>query len=166
MHSFLNKAAIASVALLLVTGCAGESGYGSMSGGGASAEVISELKNQVGDTIFYEFDSSALTVEAKTVLDRQADFMKKYSDISVEVEGHCDERGPADYNLALGERRANVASKYIQSMGIDAVRLSTQSYGKERPAVEGHDEAAWSANRRAVTVIKGGDMSSENGENS
>ncbi|MBS0235842.1 MAG: peptidoglycan-associated lipoprotein Pal [Proteobacteria bacterium] len=154
MSSFLNRAVIAGLSLMLVTACSSMGGSGSMGGAGASAEVVSEL-NQAGDRVFFKFDSSEIGTEARETLGRQADFMKKYSDLNFEVAGHCDERGSAEYNLGLGERRAFAAKKQLQSLGIEASRISTQSYGKERPAVEGHAEEAWSQNRRAETVIKG-----------
>ncbi|MDE3037500.1 MAG: peptidoglycan-associated lipoprotein Pal, partial [Pseudomonadota bacterium] len=91
--------------------------------------------------------------EAQKTLQHQAAWLKQYPGVNVTVEGHCDERGTREYNLALGERRAAAAKKYLVSEGIAAARISTISYGKERPAVIGDDEAAWSQNRRAVTVL-------------
>ena len=91
--------------------------------------------------------------EAQQTLTHQAEWLKQYSKVNVTVEGHCDERGTREYNLALGERRAAAAKKYLVGTGIAANRISTISYGKERPAVIGSDESAWSQNRRAVTVV-------------
>jgi peptidoglycan-associated lipoprotein len=107
----------------------------------------------VGDRVFYELDSSVLSSEAQAILGRQAEWLKQYSNVNVVIEGHCDERGTREYNLALGERRAAAVKSYLTSMGVDASRVSTISYGKERPAVVGNDESAWGQNRRGVTVI-------------
>lgn len=107
----------------------------------------------VGDRVFFEFDSSALDADARTTLERQAFFLRKYPSVSVTVEGHCDERGTREYNLALGERRAAATRDYLVSLGIDASRISTLSYGKERPVNPASTEQAWAENRRGVTVI-------------
>jgi peptidoglycan-associated lipoprotein len=112
-----------------------------------------DLAANVGDRVFYAYDSTVLTSEAQRTLERQAAWLKQYSAVNVTVEGHCDERGTREYNLALGERRATAAKKYLVSQGISSKRISTISYGKERPAVVGSDESAWSQNRRAVTVV-------------
>jgi peptidoglycan-associated lipoprotein len=103
--------------------------------------------------VFFEYDSSEVTQASRSVLDGNAAVLRKYSTWVVTVEGHCDERGTAEYNLALGERRAVAARAYLVSLGIDAKRLRTVSYGKEFPFDPGHDEAAWSKNRRAHFVI-------------
>ena len=120
-----------------------------------TAEVgpADELKNQVGDRIFFAFDKSDITGESKAVLDRQSAFSKKYPQLTFTIEGHCDERGTREYNLALGERRATSAKNALVALGVQASRLQTISYGKERPAVVGSNEAAYAQNRRAVTVI-------------
>jgi peptidoglycan-associated lipoprotein len=108
----------------------------------------------VGDRVFFDTDKSSLTTEARSTLERQAAWLKKFPSVRLQVEGHADERGTREYNLALGERRANADKNYLVSLGIDAGRLSTISYGKERPAVIGSNEAAWSQNRRAVGVVQ------------
>lgn len=107
----------------------------------------------VGDRVFFNFDRSDLTAEARATLDRQATWLKKYSMLTVTLEGHCDERGTREYNLALGERRAMAAKNYLIAEGISPDRITTVSYGKERPAVLGSNEAAWAQNRRAVTAV-------------
>jgi peptidoglycan-associated lipoprotein len=104
---------------------------------------------------FFEYDSAELTAEARAALDADAAILKKYTTWAITVEGHCDERGTAEYNLALGERRAVAAQSYLVSLGIPANRLRTVSYGKEFPFDPGHDEAAWARNRRAHFVITG-----------
>jgi peptidoglycan-associated lipoprotein len=113
----------------------------------------------VGDRVFFDFDKSDLRPDAIDQLNRQADFLKANGAISVVIEGHCDERGTREYNLALGDRRASSAEQYLQSMGVDGGRVETISYGKERPAVLGSNEDAWGQNRRAVMVVKSGTLS-------
>lgn len=146
-------------ALFLLTACengmgtGGATGTGGMSGGPSTPGTQSDLTENVGDRVFFAYDSSTLSAEAQNTLQRQAAWLKQYPDVSVTVEGHCDERGTREYNLALGERRAAAAKKYLVSMGIPSSRISTISYGKERPAVIGSDESAWSQNRRAVSVV-------------
>jgi peptidoglycan-associated lipoprotein len=103
--------------------------------------------------VFFEFDSAEVDSSGQAVLDANATTLKKFSTWTVTIEGHCDERGTAEYNLALGERRAVAARTYLVSLGISADRLRTVSYGKEFPFDPGHDEAAWQKNRRAHFVI-------------
>jgi len=112
-----------------------------------------DFELNVGDRVFFGFDKYDLSPAARATLDRQAAWLKQYPQKTVVVEGHADERGTREYNLALGERRANAVKRYLQSQGIQEARLRTISYGKERPAVLGSNEAAWSQNRRGVTVI-------------
>lgn len=107
----------------------------------------------VGDSVFFELDSSAIGASARTTLERQAFFLRKYPSVAVTIEGHCDERGTREYNLALGERRASAVRDYLVSLGIDASRVTTISYGKERPVDPASTEDAWAKNRRGVTVI-------------
>jgi len=104
---------------------------------------------------FFEYDSAELSADARAALDANAAVLKKYPTWAVTIEGHCDERGTAEYNLALGERRAVAAQAYLASLGIAADRLKTVSYGKEFPFDPGHDEAAYAKNRRAHFVITG-----------
>ena len=108
------------------------------------------------DRVFFAFDSSAITDNSAEILQTQVKWLKKHNEVNVIVQGYCDERGTREYNLALGERRANAVKQYLISQGIAADRISTISYGKERPAVLGNNEAAWAQNRRAVTVVKAG----------
>lgn len=113
-----------------------------------------DLNQTAGDRVFFGFDKYDLDDSAQSTLRKQGDWLKKYPSVNVIIEGHCDERGTREYNLALGERRANAAKNYLVALGIDASRLETVSYGKERPAVVGSDESAWSQNRRGVMVVK------------
>jgi len=153
-------------AVLLVAACAedqtnksGAAGTGSGSGSapavaaGAKPGTEQDLVQNVGDRVFFDYDKSDVKAEGRQVLQRQADWLKKYSNVTVTVEGHCDERGTREYNLALGERRANAVKKMLVALGVAANRVSTISYGKERPAVPGSTEAAWAQNRRGVTVV-------------
>ncbi|MDE1147461.1 MAG: peptidoglycan-associated lipoprotein Pal [Azospirillaceae bacterium] len=107
----------------------------------------------VGDRVFFGYDKFDLTPEATATLDKQAAWLKKYGQVTITVEGHADERGTREYNLALGERRANAVKNYLTALGVDLARVQVISYGKERPAVLGSNEAAWAQNRRGVTVI-------------
>lgn len=104
---------------------------------------------------FYAFDESTLSPDAQSALTASANWLKKNTQYNLLIEGHCDERGTEQYNLALGDRRANSAKEYIVALGVDAARLRTVSYGEERPFDTGHDEAAWAKNRRAHLVIVG-----------
>lgn len=115
-----------------------------------------DLVVNVGDRIFFDFDKSDLRPDAIETLNRQSDWLRSFPSVTVTIEGHCDERGTREYNLALGERRAASARQYLESTGISGGRLDTISYGKERPAVLGSNEAAWAQNRRAVMVVKSG----------
>jgi peptidoglycan-associated lipoprotein len=112
-----------------------------------------DLKSNVGDRVFFDRDSAQIGPEGVKTLERQADWLKRYPNITVTIEGHCDERGTREYNLALGNRRAHAVKQALAAVGIAAKRVTTISYGKERPAVAGSDEAAWAQNRRAVTVV-------------
>jgi peptidoglycan-associated lipoprotein len=112
-----------------------------------------DLEVSVGDRVLFGYDSSVLDPAATQILDGQAAWLKQYPDVIVTIEGHADERGTREYNLALGDRRANAVKNYLLALGVSADRLLTISYGEERPADPAHDEAAWAANRRAVTVV-------------
>ncbi|HLO78752.1 MAG TPA: peptidoglycan-associated lipoprotein Pal [Magnetospirillum sp.] len=107
----------------------------------------------VGDRVFFDLDKYALRADAKATLDKQAAWLKKYPTYNLTIEGHADERGTREYNLALGERRANSVKEYLVAGGLPASRVKTISYGKERPVALGTNEAAWSQNRRGVTVL-------------
>jgi peptidoglycan-associated lipoprotein len=105
------------------------------------------------DTIHFGTDMYNVDSESQAILDSQAQWLAKYPNTRITIEGHCDERGTREYNLALGDRRANAAKNYLASRGVDASRINTISYGKERPIALGSDESAWAQNRRAVTVV-------------
>lgn len=110
--------------------------------------------------VHFDFDSYTLRSDAKAILEQKAAWMKANAGVTVQIEGHCDERGTNAYNLALGERRANATKQYMSLLGIEGPRMSTISYGEERPLDPGHSEAAWTKNRRAHFVILGGLKSS------
>jgi peptidoglycan-associated lipoprotein len=112
-----------------------------------------DFRTNVGDRVFFAFDKSDISPEARRTLERQAEWLKRYPNVTVTVEGHCDERGTREYNLALGERRATAAKNVLVALGVPANRVTTISYGKERPAVVGSNESAWAQNRRGVTVV-------------
>ena len=130
---------------------------GGMFGGSeCESKLARNFMENAEDRVFFAFDSSAISPDSAEILDTQVKWLKKFSNVDVIVQGYCDERGTREYNLALGERRANAVKQYLVSQGIAADRISTISYGKERPAVLGSNEAAWAQNRRAVTVIRAG----------
>jgi peptidoglycan-associated lipoprotein len=156
-------------AVLLLAACetasdqsAGTAGQGGATGAGAATTAArpgprpgsqEDLVANVGDRVFYDFDKSDLKPEARRTIERWAAWLRQYPNVTVTVEGHADERGTREYNIGLGERRAASAKNFLVSLGIDARRVATISYGKERPAVVGSNEAAWSQNRRGVMVV-------------
>ena len=112
-----------------------------------------ELVANVGDRVFFDYDQFTLKPEARRTLDRQAEWMGRYPNVRLSIEGHADERGTREYNLALAERRAKSVKDYLVSKGINASRLTSISYGKERPVALGSNELAWTQNRRGVSVV-------------
>jgi peptidoglycan-associated lipoprotein len=140
-------------ATLLLTSCAGYK-KGSVGSGGAEAALNVDFERNAGDRVFFSFDSAALHHNSKAALEKQGRWLESHPNTKATLEGHCDERGTREYNLALGERRATAVKRFLVHHGIDSARLETVSYGKERPAVIGDDEKAYSQNRRTVTVIK------------
>ena len=129
-----------------------------------TAPPVQEVQETVQETpvtkipvlndVYYDFDKSTLSAEAKQTLSENATQLKDAGSMAVTIEGHCDERGTNAYNLALGEKRANAAKDYLVSLGVDAGRITSISYGEEKPFDAGHDEAAWAKNRRAHFVVK------------
>ena len=113
-----------------------------------------DLEANVGDRIFFDFDKSDIRPDAQVRLDSWVAWLNRYPQVTVIIEGNCDERGTREYNLALGERRAAAAKNYLVAAGINANRIQTISYGKERPAVLGSNEGAWAQNRRDVMVVQ------------
>jgi peptidoglycan-associated lipoprotein len=114
----------------------------------------------VGDRIFFDYDKYNVAGDSANTLKKQAAWLKAFGSVSITIEGHCDERGTREYNLALGERRANAVKDYLVALGIGPNRIKVLSYGKERPVALGSNEAAWAQNRRGVTTVTGGTPSS------
>jgi len=169
MHwKFFGLTGILTAALLLLGACSstpethpaagpgGTGGPGGPGGGGVGAAVPGsqqDLAQSAGDRVFFEFDRSDISPEAQQTLQRQAEWLQRYPNVTVTIEGHCDERGTREYNLALGERRANAAKQVLVAAGVPASRISTISYGKDRPIVPGSTEEAWAQNRVAITTV-------------
>jgi peptidoglycan-associated lipoprotein len=159
----LSKGILMVALLLVVAACARtpSTGVGNMApgegggfgGGGGTPGSQQEFLVSVGDRVFFETDSSVLTADAQATLDKQAQWLQQYSQYRIVIEGHADERGTREYNIALGARRGTAAVNYLVSRGIPANRISSVSYGKERPVAICNDISCWSQNRRAVTVL-------------
>jgi peptidoglycan-associated lipoprotein len=160
MSTFSTSAKLAAVAvLLLLTACS--TNKPASTGPGVTSENIipgskRDFEVNVGDRVFFEYDSSDLSDTARGTLQKQAAWLAKYPSVALSVEGHCDERGTREYNLALGARRASAAKEYLVSLGVRASRMETISYGKEKPMCVESNEGCWAQNRRAVSVISGG----------
>jgi peptidoglycan-associated lipoprotein len=147
-------------AVLLVAACQQEQkpaatagGAGAAGGSTVSSQSAQQQMVSAGDRIYFAFDRSDITAESRQVLLRQSALLNQNPSWTVTIEGHCDERGTVEYNLGLGERRANATKQALIALGVAAGRINVISYGKERPAVVGHNEQAWAQNRRAVTVV-------------
>jgi peptidoglycan-associated lipoprotein len=121
---------------------------------GAGSVGAADKASFENEDVFFTFDSSSLTSQAQDILRKKADFLKARPALKVTIEGHCDERGTNEYNLALGEARAKSAKAFLVDLGISAARVATISYGEERPLAKGHDEESWAKNRRAHFVIE------------
>ena len=113
-----------------------------------------DLVANVGDRAFFAFNASTLSDDARTTLDKQATWLAKYGSVNAQIAGNCDERGTEEYNLALGQRRANAAASYLRAKGVARARLATISYGKDRPTAQGSTEQAWAQNRNAITSVR------------
>jgi peptidoglycan-associated lipoprotein len=149
--------AMAAVALLAA--CASKD-TGASTGTGAAATSgpvpgsQEDLVANVGDRVFFDFDRSTLTTDARATLDRQSAWLGKYPQVNVQVAGNTDDRGTEEYNLALGQRRANSSRDYLVARGVAASRMTTISYGKDRPTAIGDNEQAWAQNRNAITSVR------------
>ena len=140
-------------ATLLLSACSTAKKTGDIDGDVYTGkETVEFLAAGVPDRVFFATNKSSLTTASRATLRKQATFLRKNKNLNVTIEGHADERGTREYNLALGERRANAAKDYLMTYGISANRISVISYGKERPVVSGSNPLAWSKNRRSVTV--------------
>ena len=132
---------------------ASSAGTDSAAAAGSASLTAEEQLAQIGTQVFFGYDSAVLSSDAQATLDRQAAFLASEPALRITIEGHCDERGTREYNLALGERRASAARDYLVAKGVNSARIRTVSYGKERPAVVGSNAASWAKNRRSVTVL-------------
>lgn len=154
-----NPAMIALVAMLAITGCASKKtlnnpgDLGLNGAGAATPGSAQDFTVNIGDRIFFDTDSTSIRADAQQTLARQAQWLNKYKQYAIVVEGHADERGTREYNIALGARRAQSVRSFLASRGIDPNRMRTISYGKERPVAVCNDISCWSQNRRAVTVL-------------
>ncbi len=145
----IKKIALAFCTMFLLAGCSSSVGkYG------AAHSYTAVFEKEAGSKVFFSYDSSSISYEAQQTLMRQAKWLKDHPTINVIIAGHCDERGTREYNIALGERRANAVKGFLAHHGVDSKRIETISYGKERPEVMGDNEAVWSKNRRGVTELK------------
>lgn len=146
----------AVAALALLAACSSTDQNAAQTGAGGTVRPGSQedLVANVGDRVLFDFDSSVIRGDQRPILQRQAEWMGRHAEVRVQVEGHTDERGTREYNLALGQRRANAARDVLVASGVNAARITTISYGKDRPSALGSDEASWAQNRRAVTVVQ------------
>ena len=135
-----------------VDASAGNTGVDSGPGGPVPGSQA-DLEQSAGHRVFFGYDQYTLTPQAQQVLSRQAAWMQEYPEVSIKLAGNCDERGTREYNFALGARRAEAARAYLVSLGVDPARITTVSYGKERPIDPGSNETAWSMNRNATTTL-------------
>jgi peptidoglycan-associated lipoprotein len=148
-------------AVVLVAGCSSDDAATGAQGSTVSTGSVTgpvpgtqqDLNQTIGDRVFFDTDQYNLRPDARATVDRWAAWLQQYPNVNVTIEGHADERGTREYNLALGDRRANAIRDYLIALGVAPSRLATISYGKERPAVPGSNEAAWQQNRRGVLVV-------------
>ena len=154
----LIKALAAVAALAFLAGCSSSSSQQAAAPATASTTVTpgsaADFTQNVGDRVYFDTDMSTIREDGRQTLSRQAEWLKKYTNYPITVAGHCDERGTREYNLALGERRANAVKQYLVAQGVPAQRINTISYGKERPEVVGSDEGAWARNRVGITALQ------------
>ena len=135
------------------TSSSGSSSSSASSSAAAGTDSAADKLASIGNTVYFSYDSAALDGNSQATLYRQAAFLNGNPSLTVTIEGHCDERGTREYNLALGERRAAAARDYLLAQGVDPARIKVISYGKERPAMAGSNEESWAKNRRAATVL-------------
>jgi peptidoglycan-associated lipoprotein len=148
------KAIVALAALMFAAACSSQQEAAAPATTTVTPGSVADFRQNVGDRVFFDTDQSVIRPDGRETLNRQADWLKRYTNYQITVEGHCDERGTREYNFALGERRANAARQYLIAQGIPAARIKTISFGKENPDPPGSDEGAWARNRRAVTALQ------------
>jgi peptidoglycan-associated lipoprotein len=145
--------ALALAAAFAVSACANKPQDSMASAGAATPGSQQDFVVNVGDRVFFESDSSELTAQSRATLEKQAQWLQRYGTYAFTIEGHADERGTREYNIALGARRAQAVRDYLAARGVQPARMRTVSYGKERPVAVCNDISCWSQNRRAVTVL-------------
>src|SRR5215469_10108516 len=152
-----------AAAVLLLAACSSNppatsgGGMGPVGAGGSFAPGSQQdLAATAGDRVFFAYDQADISAEGQQILQRQAQWLQRYPRVAVTIEGHCDERGTREYNLALGERRATAVKNVLVALGIPAARIQTISYGKDRPIVVGSDEGGYAQNRVGITTVNGG----------
>jgi peptidoglycan-associated lipoprotein len=156
------KIAAGFAALALLSACAKQADTSGVAGSGAVASTSGgaipgsqeDLVANVGDRVFYAYNTSSLSSDAHATLDRQSAWLGKYPQDAIQLAGNCDERGTEEYNIALGQRRANAARDYLVAHGVASSRITTISYGKDRPTALGSDESAYQQNRNAITSVR------------
>jgi len=148
------KAIAAVAALLMMAACSSSSTEPPPASTTVTPGSIADFRQNVGDRVYFDTDMSNIREDGRAILAKQAEWLKKYTNYPILIEGKCDERGTREYNLALGERRANAVRQYLVAQGVPADRIKTISYGKERPEVVGSDEGAWARNRVGITNLQ------------
>ena len=148
------KAIAAIAALAIVAACSSSDQNPPPASASVTPGSIAEFKQNIGDRVYFDTDMSSIREDGRATLAKQAEWLKKYTNYPILIEGKCDERGTREYNLALGERRANAVRQYLVAQGVPAARLKTISYGKERPEAVGSDEGAWARNRVGITALQ------------
>lgn len=157
----MNIKILGSLAVVALLAACANQNTGAATGSGAAAATSGpapgseeDLVANVGDRVFFDFNQSSLRGDAQSTLGRQSDWLAKYPQVNVQVSGNCDDRGTEEYNLALGQRRANAARDFLVAKGVSGARVTTISYGKDRPTAMGDDEQAWQQNRNAITSVR------------
>jgi len=149
------KALAAIAALIFVAACSSNNEAAAPpSSTNVTPGSVADFRQNVGDRVYFDTDQSTVREDGRQTLNKQAEWLKKYTNYPITIEGKCDERGTREYNLALGERRANAVKQYLVAQGVPAQRVNTISYGKERPEVVGSDEGAWARNRVGITALQ------------
>jgi len=155
MTQIMQKLTVAFLAIFILSGCSSKKlNTGGSMASESESSLQADFEKNVGDRVLFAFDKSDLSRCSKVALEKQVAWLVNHPNVKATIEGHCDEEGTREYNLALGERRANSVKHFLKHKGLDANRIETISYGKERPAVIGNDAKSHAQNRRAVTLVK------------
>ena len=157
----MNSKILGALAVVALLAACADKNSGAQTGSGAAAATSGpapgseeDLVANVGDRVFFAFNQSGLQPDARATLDKQSSWLAKYPQVNVQVAGNCDDRGTEEYNLALGQRRANSSRDYLVARGVPSTRISTISYGKDRPTALGDNEQAWAQNRNTITSVR------------